>query len=231
MTELRLEWGVDGLKKALGRKDNIVIIDQLRFSSSVVNATSLGFTIEPTADKMRRTESFTLSPSSFLGKEPRRVIIESPNGAYLSLVAKDGKRVIYGSVLNAKAVAIWIDKIDEDTTLVVAGEVDPSRRLLMKEKEQTLAKGNEIFAMEDLLGAGAISYYSKMKKSDGCAKAEELFKNAKENLIHELKNTASHRYNESRGKGEDTTYYGKLNQFNVVPTLYFVKGIPEIRAG
>ncbi|MDE1855428.1 MAG: 2-phosphosulfolactate phosphatase [Candidatus Micrarchaeota archaeon] len=230
MSELRLEWGIKGLKKALKRRDNIVIIDQLRFSSAVVTATSLQFTIEPTSDNLRRTEGFSLSPSTFLNKKPSRVVVESPNGAYLSLNARKAKCVIYGSILNAKAIANWIDKIGENTTLIAAGEVGPERLQFITGNELVLSKRNKIFAMEDALAAGAIAHFVKMNKSKECIGVQELFENTKNKLLETLRDTASHRYLESRSRGDDTVLCSKLNLYKVVPKLFFVRGIPEIRA-
>ncbi|EQD64604.1 lipoprotein, partial [mine drainage metagenome] len=121
---LRLEWGIDGLKSAIKRKDIVVIIDQIRFSCAVVTAVALGFTIEPTSDKARKTESFSLSPSTFFNRQPQRVVIASSNGSYLSINAKEGKQVVYGCILNARAVAEWLDESNENTTLLAAGEID-----------------------------------------------------------------------------------------------------------
>lgn len=231
LVKLTLDWGIEGLKAALKDNCNVVIIDQLRFSSTVVTATALGFVIEPTSDKSRKSESFSLSPSSFLNKAPVRVVIVSPNGAYLSINAKGGKQVAYGSVLNAKAVGEWIDQMGEDIVLVAAGEVYDSVRLgFMDQRELELSKKNKIFAVEDFLAAGAIAHFSKMNKSQECKWAMEEFERLEHRLVDELKNTASSRYNESRGMGQDTLDCAKLNFYNVVPKLHFVNGVPEIRA-
>ena len=226
---LQLEWGVDGLKSALKRKDNIVIIDQIRFSSAVVTAVALGFTIEPTSDKTRKTESFSLSPSTFFNKAPRRVVIASPNGSYLSINAKGEKQVVYGCILNAKAVAGWIDKLNENVTLLAAGEVDvEERQPFLQEKERALSKDNEIFALEDFIAAGSIAYFSQMNKSEYCIEAQNTFAKVKDRLLEEIMDTASHRYNEARGKGRDTTDCVQLNLYKVVPKLHFINNIPEI---
>jgi 2-phosphosulfolactate phosphatase len=228
---LQLEWGIEGLKSAIARKDNIVIIDQIRFSCAVVTAVALGFIIEPTSDKTRKTESFSLSPSTFFNKHPQRVVITSSNGSYLSINAKGGKQVVYGCILNAKAVAEWLDKSNENATLLAAGEIDvEQRKQFLREKEMARSKENEIFALEDLLAAGAIAYFSKLNKSKNCMEAQDLFTRAKDNLLDEIIDTTSHRYNEARGKGKDTVDCTQLNLYNVVPKLHFIDGVPEITA-
>ena len=228
MALLNIEWGIDGLKRAVARKDNIVIIDQLRFSSTIVIATALGFVIEPTSDKSRRTESFTLSPLTFFDKKPGRVVVASSNGAFLSINAKDGKRVVYGSILNAKAVGDWINKINGNTTLLAAGEIG-GRDRHPKGKELEMLRNNPIFCIEDFMAAGAIARSSNIKKTDECVAAENFFDSVKDKLIEVLKGTASHEYNAAKGNGGDTEYTAKLNQYNVVPILHFVDGIPEIK--
>ena len=229
MTKLDLEWGIEGLKGALKRNDNIVIIDQLRFSSTVVTATALGFVIEPTTDKARKTESYSLSPRSFFGKRPGRVVIASPNGAFLSLNAKSAKRVVYGSILNAKSVAEWIDGINEDTTLIAAGEVGEERFPFMADDEKALTKTNSIFDFEDFLAAGAISSFCKLEKAKECVEAEKFFLQSRNRIVEVLRDTSSHRYNASRGNGPDTDEVGKLNFYKVVPKLHEVDGVVEIR--
>jgi phosphosulfolactate phosphohydrolase-like enzyme len=226
---LSLDWGIKGLESAIKRNDNIVIIDQIRFSSAVVTAIALGFTIEPTSDKSRRTESFSLSPSSYFNKKPQRVVIASPNGAFLSINSRNAKNTVFGSILNAKVVAEWIDSNRDNTTLVAAGEVDiEERKQFLGEKEIRMAKGNNIFALEDFVAVGAISYYSQLTKSEVCMEAQNYFDKVKGDILRELIDTTSHRYNEARGNGGDTALCSKLNLYNVVPKLHFVDDSAEI---
>ncbi len=110
---LNIEWGERGLNSAIDKGNRIVIIGQLRFSSAVVTAVALGFVIEPTSDKSRKSESFSLSPFSFFDKSPQRVVIRSPNGAHLSINAKKARCVVYGSLLNAGSIGEWINKENE----------------------------------------------------------------------------------------------------------------------
>jgi phosphosulfolactate phosphohydrolase-like enzyme len=144
--------------------------------------------------------------------------------------AEGARCVVYGSILNAKAIANWIDLQGQNTTLLAAGEVDAKRLPFMKEREKSLANGNKIFALEDLLGAGAIAYFTKIKESEDCQAAKRLFESAKDRLLEELKETASHGYNETRGRLADTVYYSQLNLYDVIPRLHVVNGALEITA-
>lgn len=233
MPTLDLAWGLAGLRKAMHRHDSIVIIDELRFSSAVVAATYRGFTILPTADRSKGTEGFSLSPISFIGKKPCRVVLYSSNGASLSVNARYASRVIYGSLLNAKAVAASIDRYGVSTTLLAAGEKDiTAREPFVSSREKRLAKGNRIFALEDIMAAGAIAYYAKMSKSQECIRAVRLFKAVKGGLSQALRDTASHRYNTALRKGtdHDTVDCSALNACNVVPYLLFNNRHLEIKS-
>jgi len=157
------------------------------------------------------------------------VLFRSPNGAYLSLNAKGARQAAYGSILNAKAAAEWLDSLRENATLVAAGEVDiEERKPFLKEREKAKSNGNETFALEDFIAAGAIAYFSQMNKSEYCMEAQSLYAEMKDRLLEGIMDTASHRYNEAKGKGNDTALCSKLNQYNVVPKLHFVDNVPEI---
>jgi phosphosulfolactate phosphohydrolase-like enzyme len=230
MPTLRLEWGIDGLRRAMGRDDNIVIIDVLRFSSAVVTATALGFTIIPNATSNRKTESATLSPGYFLGKKPGRVTIFSSNGAFLAVSGVKARHVIFGSLLNARCAAEHIGGLNGDTSLIAAGEISESRTLLLGNHEKGLASGNRIFCIEDMLGAGAISYFSHSHKSNECIKAEGLFTRRKKSLRAALANSASGKYDKLHGNAPDTLLCSGLNIYDVVPELGRANGTPLIHA-
>ncbi len=237
MAELSLEWGESGTKRAIARDDVVVIIDQLRFSSTMVTATAHGFTIEPISEKPKMTEGFKNSPLYFLDKEPRKVMLYSANGAQATLAAKNARHVIYGSILNAKAAAAWIDKTNESTTLVAAGEKDvgyggtPERHKYMDKEEAELTRVNNLWALEDLLGAGAIAYFSKMKKTKEVIEAQKTFEKSKDNLFETLVKTSSGKWLfDKHGSHDDLIYCNQLNLYKVVPRLHMIDGVPEIRA-
>lgn len=225
---LRLEWGIEGLNRAMKRHDYIVIIDVLRFCSAVVTATSLGFVIKPSTERHRKKESHTLSPRYFFNRKPGRVTIFSSNGAFLAVSSAKSKCVIFGSLLNAKAVAEYISGIKHDVSLIAGGEISEERRTLMPQFERDLAYGNELFSIEDLLGAGAISYFSKFRKTGECLKAERTFKVLQKMLKPTLRESGSGVYDQIHGNAGDLDYCTKLNYYKVVPMLHLVKGVPEI---
>ncbi|MCL5412744.1 MAG: 2-phosphosulfolactate phosphatase [Candidatus Marsarchaeota archaeon] len=231
MPELSLRWGIDGVEDALANGDNVVIVDVLRFSSAVVAATARGFTIEPSADKYRKKESGArLSPGYYENRVPGRVQIYSSNGAFLSIAAAVAENVFVGSLLNAKAVARHVDGLRHSASLIAAGEIDRERLPMMGDYETDMAEGNRIFCMEDMLGAGAVARFSRMAKSSECVQAERLFRLFEAKLGAALEQSATGRFNESRGNGGDTQLCSELNRYDVVPSVRVADGVVEISA-
>jgi 2-phosphosulfolactate phosphatase len=227
---LKLEWGIDGLKRAIARDDDIVIIDVLRFSSAVVTAAALGFVIRPAATEDRQKETETLSPVYFFGKKPSKVTIFSSNGAFLALsAAKKSKNVVIGALLNAESIAKYIDGNKRSVTLLAAGEINKARLTLLDEYEKNLANGNMIFSLEDMLGAGAISHFSHLKKSRECIKAEKIFRATREILNQILLESASGKYDQIHDRVEDIFLSSRLNCYRIIPKLHATKSSPEIR--
>ncbi len=230
--ELKLDWGIEGVKKAMARKDNIVIIDMMSYSSTIVTAISKGFVVEPTGDKTTRTPGYRNSPSVFLKNEPTRVKLTSSNGGRLVNAALDSAGcVVLGSILNAKATADYIGSQNHDTTLIAAGEINDDITKYRTDEEHIRSAENELFALEDYLGAGAIASFSKMKKTLACKEAELRFKDAEHDIHGALKETSGHNWlTENEPATDETTkFVSQLNLYNVVPKLFVVNGIPEIR--
>ncbi len=226
---INIKWGIDRLKESVNSGDLVVIIDTIRFTSAVTTAIALGFVIEPTSDKERKSETFSLSPRSFLGKPSDRVVIASSNGAFMAINSKGAKEAIFGSLLNAKSIGEYIDSLSEKTTIIASGELGYEvRKSMFNDYEKEKVLSNPIFASEDFLAAGAIASFCEMSKSDEVKEAQEFFESNKKDLLGYLKSTASHKYNVTNGNDADTEYCSKLNVYNVVPKLRWVSGVPEI---
>lgn len=122
--QVRLEWGVEGLGR-LAPADVVVVVDVLRFSSTVADAVASGASVS-LDDAVRW----------------------SRNGAAVAAAAKDSV-VLLGCLRNASAVARAIAELQErrqartSVAVIAAGEAD--------------AAGAVRFAVEDQLGAGAIT--------------------------------------------------------------------------
>jgi 2-phosphosulfolactate phosphatase len=123
--QVRLEWGVAGLQR-LAPTDIVVVVDVLRFSSTVTDAVASG-----------RTVSLT------------DAVGWSRNGAATAAAAEaTGATVLLGSLRNASAVARAVLEIQNrrqqrtSVSVIAAGELTDAGELR--------------FAVEDQLGAGTI---------------------------------------------------------------------------
>lgn len=126
--QVRFEWGVAGLAR-LAPADVIVVVDVLRFSSTVTDAVDAGVAVE-LADARGW----------------------SPNGAVVATAAAEtGAEVLIGCLRNASAVARAVLALQDrrgqrtSVSVIAAGE---------QAGEQDA--GSIRFAVEDLFGAGAI---------------------------------------------------------------------------
>jgi 2-phosphosulfolactate phosphatase len=161
-TEVRLEWGPQGLRMLSEMSDCVVIVDVLSFSTSVVVAVGRGAAVWPhsgheRAEELARAigatlvrgrnmrEGRTLSPASLLEvHDGERLIMPSDNGSVISHAAlMSGLTVVAGSIRNATAVARWLTCRFDTVGLVPAGE--------------QWADGSMRVCYEDLVGAGAIA--------------------------------------------------------------------------
>ncbi|MDQ0726376.1 2-phosphosulfolactate phosphatase [Microbacterium sp. W4I20] len=123
--QVRLDWGTAGLAR-LAPADIVVVVDVLRFSSTMADAVAAGAEIE-LADAVEW----------------------SSNGAAVASAAADAAETVFvGGIRNASAVARAVQTVQErrqartSVAIIAAGEVDPA--------------GGLRFAVEDQLGAGAI---------------------------------------------------------------------------
>lgn len=123
--QVRLDWGVAGLQR-LAPADVVVVVDVLRFSSSVADAVASGGSV--------RLDD---------------AVGWSRNGAAVAAAAQvQGAVVLVGGLRNASAVARAVTTLQErngsrtSVAVIAAGEADGAGMLR--------------FAVEDQLGAGAI---------------------------------------------------------------------------
>lgn len=162
----RFDWGLDGLANLAAHCDVIVVVDVLRFTTAVSAAIEAGATIVPhrwsddaraaiTADRLgavlagrREDGGPSLSPTDLLHiGVGTRLVLPSPNGATIALEAERHQVpfVLAGCFRNAAATARRARALAHDGAIgvIAAGERggEPDRVR---------------FAVEDLLGAGAI---------------------------------------------------------------------------
>ncbi len=166
-----LDWGHDGAARAAGRGDVLVVVDVLSFSTTAATAVARGVELIPCAwdedavevaarrgaeAAVRRTEvpsrgRYSLSPLTFVDAPPgARVVVKSPNGATCVRHAADVADLFVGSLINATATA--------DAAAEAAARTGrPVTVLACGERWGTPgADGPLRFAVEDLVGAGAV---------------------------------------------------------------------------
>jgi 2-phosphosulfolactate phosphatase len=222
--ELSFEWGPAGAV-ALGDPDGIVIVvDVLRFTTTVDAAVGAGNSVipyrwrDPTARRVATARGAmlvdaldadgpSLSPAS-LTTLPRgtAVVVPSPNGARCSLeAAETGATVVAASLRNAVAVARWPGLAGKRIAVIAAGE--------------RWADGFLRPSIEDLLGAGAVLSNLSGRASPEAAVAAAAFTAMAGDIERTLRESVSGRELIAKGLGDDVAYAGAVGASSAVPVL------------
>jgi 2-phosphosulfolactate phosphatase len=216
-------WGSDGLRRAVERGDIPVIVDVLRFSSTVTTAVANGFTIlpAPTRDAARSLAVVTgaarwsLSPLDYVNpREPEEVILVSPNGAALAGSIPPGTPGFIACFLNARTAGRLLGDIVRDRgtgiVLVPAGEA-------VEDQEADLE--HRRFAVEDYLGCGAVLSELKVDRDEEAEACREAFLAAKIGLAGIIRDSPSGRYLVDRGQAADLSHCVQLSIYEVLPVV------------
>ena len=222
---VRCEWGVSAID-CIAPADVIVIVDVLSFSTCVDIAVSRGAAVLPyrwkddsavafahkhdavlASRRDRFSSGYSLSPSSLLAVPAGlRLVLPSPNGSTLAFKAyATGATVIAGCLRNASAVAAWVNRNTHSALVLSAGERWPD--------------GSLRFALEDLLGAGAILSELSGILSPEAQAAAGAFTHARNALPRVLHECASGRELAERGFACDLELAATLNRSDTVPLL------------
>jgi 2-phosphosulfolactate phosphatase len=228
--ELRFEWGPRGAEAIGAEARAIIVVDILRFTTTVVTAVERGAIIYPYrwrddsaasfADSIgavlavRREDAtaehpFSLSPLSMTGANAgTKIVLPSPNGAEVSLAAaKSGGAVFAGCLRNAQAVAAVARAVGTPIAIIAAGErwhIDGSLRP----------------SFEDMIGAGAIiDSLDGLKVSPEALAARAVFKSARDDLARLLLDCASGSELARKGFTDDVIWASKLNVSSGAPLL------------
>ena len=221
---VELEWGAEGINALGPTADVIVIVDVLSFSTCVDVAVGRGATVYPYAWRDGTAERFavehsaqlatkrgdgglSLSPASLDELRPgERVVLPSPNGSTLSLTAREHGIVLTGCLRNAAAVAHASLALGRSIAIVPAGE--------------RWASGHLRPALEDLLGAGAItSHFDSRHLSPDARAAAAAFHGARLHLASTLLNCPSGRELCDIGFQRDVEIAAMLDVSTTVPRL------------
>ncbi len=230
----RLEWGRDGARRASARRDILVIVDTLRFSTAVVTAVQHGAIIypcDPTDDPdalavrvgavvaayrrdMLATHRYSLSPLSYNDAPAgTRIVLPSPNGAVCSRYGRDAPYLFVGALVNAAAVGRAVSSIlartEAAVTVIACGERWP----------KPTDDGELRVAIEDYLGAGAILSYLPFSKSPEAWVCAAAFVGARGQLKELLQESMSGRELRQKGCAADVDRAACLDLYEAVPTM------------
>ena len=220
--DIRCEWGLNGVTNLAPMCDAVVIVDVLSFSTCVDVAVGRGAVVYPyrwhdgrveefarsvgaVVARARRGKGYGLSPASLMGIEAGvKLVLPSPNGSTLSLSTGD-KPTFAGCIRNAEAVAKAAGRAGRRILVVPAGERWPD--------------GSLRFAIEDLIGAGAIIAGLKGRLSPEARTAVSAYEAVRGQLLAVLEQCSSGRELIERGFGEDVRLASMLNCSEVAPVL------------
>ena len=194
--QVRMEWGVTGLNR-LAPADIVVVVDVLRFSTTVIGAATRG-------------ETYALDAAARAA---------SINGAAVAEAAADsGAIVLLGALRNASAVAAAAYAEQErrggrtSIAVIAAGELtgrDPGATVR--------------FAVEDQLGAGAIidalASLGVDHASPEAAVACESFRALRRAVKHLLTASGSGRELSGLGRADEVAAAAAVDAASVVPIL------------
>lgn len=191
--QVRLEWGVEGLAR-LAPADVTVVVDVLRFSSTVIQAVERGETV--TLDASARAVSL--------------------NGAAVADVAPG--LVLIGGLRNAAAVARAILAEQQRRAARTSIAVIACGERTSRDEGASLR-----FAVEDLLGAGAVvdalAELGIDHSSPDAAVAGEAFRSLRGAAKHLLTASGSGRELEAAGRRDEVLAAAAVDAASVVPVL------------
>jgi 2-phosphosulfolactate phosphatase len=221
----RLEWAAEGATLLARSCRVLVVVDVLRFTTAVAVAVSQGAQVVPrpwpgqgaAAPGPGGPGPYSLSPVSLLGiPAGTRLELASPNGATVALAAAGagavalaaagaGAVVLAGCLRNASAVATAARQLGGPVGVVAAGERRPD--------------GSLRFAVEDLIGAGAVLRALGGRPSPEACAAIAAFAAAAGDLPSTVAACASGRELAARGLPADLDLAAKHDVSRAVPCL------------
>jgi 2-phosphosulfolactate phosphatase len=235
--EVKLDWGIRGAREATKRKEIMIIVDVLSFSSTVIAAMENQAVIYPFAPPINeearnyanqiraelvvgraeaiKTGKRSLSPISFTVDDyGKSYVLCSLNGAACVEAAKRVPSLLIGSLRNARAVAEAAIELKKMTgkaiTIIACGE----------RWENAASDENELRpGIEDYLGAGAIISYINGSQSPEAFVCKQAFKASQQQLTELISKCGSGRELAERGFKEDVGFCMQLNQSSIVPIL------------
>jgi 2-phosphosulfolactate phosphatase len=229
----RLYWGARGARWAAATGCITVIVDVISFSTTVVAAVEVGIAIAPARDESEAQRlaiehrgvrsyprrdvpglgRYSLSPSTFRnGNDASVVAVHSPNGARCVRNAEAAPCVMIGALTNASATgrkAAEIASASRRSIAVVAcGELWPHE-----------TTDEPRFAIEDLLGAGAILRALELELSPEAMCAAAAFEGVRSKVNTVLSESGSGQELLQLGYSSDVDYASRYDTSTTIPTL------------
>ena len=229
-----LDWGVEGVERAVARDDVLVIVDTLSFCSAVITAVEQGAMVYPCYDPEQAAsiaeregatttvpqrdvsagQPYSLSPVAYQHIEPgTRLVLASRNGASCLQPASEAEQVYLGCLLNAEAAASHVAGVAEEKgkniTLIAVGERSSDHGLPGADRL--------LFAIEDYLACGAILCGIMADHTAEATVCANAFLQSQGHLRYLLEQSLSGQRLTAQGVGEDVTYSAQLNLCNRVP--------------
>lgn len=224
--DIRLEWGEQGVQVLAPSSDVVIVVDVLSFTTCVEIALTRSATVFPFGGTMQAAQelarekqallagkrgtpgvAYTLSPVSLLTiPEGASVVLPSPNGSTLSLVAERHAVTVAGCLRNSAAVAAYVQERFQKITIIPCGERWWPQRHLRP-------------ALEDLVGAGATVSALQGKKSPEALQAQLLFR-ALADIPATIAACVSGVELREKGYDEDVRLAAALNVSDCVPLLH-----------
>ncbi|MGH7610508.1 MAG: 2-phosphosulfolactate phosphatase [Candidatus Dormibacteria bacterium] len=235
---VNLGWGLPGLEVLGPVSDVLVVVDVITFTTTLAVAMERGVRVYPCPweeeqalalaartgaslavgrSQVSLEHPYSLKPAS-LARAPAglSLVLPSPNGsALVAAAASFGVPVLAGSLRNAAAVARVARRSGRVITVIAAGE-----RWAGEEAD---------FALEDLLGAGAvIDGIRRRRRSPEAAAAAAAFRHARgQGLGRVLGQCVSGLEQAAKGHGDEVEWAAALNVSRRAPLLrgeYFEPG-------
>jgi 2-phosphosulfolactate phosphatase len=231
--QVRFDWAAEGAAAISDEVDVVVVVDVLSFGTAVDCALAAGVEVFPyggddaagyaasrnaaLAAPAHSRDERRLSPAGFATVQAgTRVVLPSPNGSRLCFELAGGPaEVVVASLRNRRAVAEWVLERQNAkggrfrVAVVAAGERWPG--------------GAARFAVEDLLGAGAVIESLIDVGLDHCspeaAAAGAAFAGMKQAVRHLLKASGSGRELVEAGFADEVLLATELDVSSQVPVL------------
>jgi 2-phosphosulfolactate phosphatase len=223
---------------AHAKGDIIVIVDVLRFSSTVCTAVANGFSVvafsHPNKAARYSEESgtpmsgptgnakYSLSPLDYLNpKAPEEIALVSPNGAALVRMIDGTAKAFIGCFLNSRALGRYLAMLsrgaNKGISLIAAGEAAEGKYENLKQRR---------FAIEDYLGCGAILTELSMSKTAEATVCQRAFESCKHDYVKLIGESLSGKYLSERGFGFDISHCVQRNLYDCIPAIQSGKIAP-----